>query len=434
MSFLKKNTTWASDDEILSDPLFDDVETPKTNQATKVSNEIDISKLESFINENKRLPQKDSLDLEEINKYVELERIQKENPDAYAKLMEIIPCNLQQDKLTDGINDSLHVKDKKEIKNTSLDDIFDNDDLGLFDDVTSYDNLIVSSHILTKNQTKTISPSIDGHVTSLKQSSSFYKYQKIFDDLKYLLKKQDLGLTPFKAVRRSIDIGDILYYSGYFRLVVDSEDDKEYKLKSNNAFQRRVKIILDDGKEHTPFDASIATQCDKIPDSKRIIALTTEGGQFLSELTNDLCNIKLKKSVKRCTGFIYILKSKSTIPKLQELMECSNLVKIGYSTTPVSERIKNAIHEPTYLCSEVELVTTYKCYDFNPQKLEKAIHLVLSKTKLNVIVKDEKGRKYRPQEWFLIDVATAKEVIEKIIDNTIDNYRIDSVQGRLVKK
>lgn len=60
------------------------------------------------------------------------------------------------------------------------------------------------------------------------------------------------------------------------------------------------------------------------------------------------------------TGYIYMLKSKSTNPDVASI---SHLYKIGYSTTKVEERIKNASQEPTYLMADVSIIIVYNCYD-----------------------------------------------------------------------
>ena len=73
------------------------------------------------------------------------------------------------------------------------------------------------------------------------------------------------------------------------------------------------------------------------------------GGRVISE--------PMDKSIQRLhgvneedikTGYIYVLKSLSKDAKIQTI---ENLYKIGFSSTPIEERIKNAEQEPTYLMS-----------------------------------------------------------------------------------
>ncbi|WP_434082206.1 GIY-YIG nuclease family protein [Escherichia coli] len=48
----------------------------------------------------------------------------------------------------------------------------------------------------------------------------------------------------------------------------------------------------------------------------------------------------------------------------------NNLYKIGYSTTPVMQRIANAENEPTYLMASVQLVSEFECYNMKTHKFE----------------------------------------------------------------
>jgi hypothetical protein len=51
---------------------------------------------------------------------------------------------------------------------------------------------------------------------------------------------------------------------------------------------------------------------------------------------------------------------------------------------------------------------------------------------IELISKD--GQKYRPQEWFSVPLDSAREVIRRIIDGTIIQYRIDNTTGKIIKK
>ena len=44
------------------------------------------------------------------------------------------------------------------------------------------------------------------------------------------------------------------------------------------------------------------------------------------------------------------------------------------------------------------------------------------------------GTTYRPEEWFSVDRDTAVAICEKIVDGSITQYRMDNVQGVVVRK
>ena len=46
---------------------------------------------------------------------------------------------------------------------------------------------------------------------------------------------------------------------------------------------------------------------------------------------------------------------------MQNLIEVT-YNQIGYSTTKVEQRVKNAKNEPTYLMADVEVITSFRCY------------------------------------------------------------------------
>ena len=131
------------------------------------------------------------------------------------------------------------------------------------------------------------------------------------------------------------------------------------------------------------------------------------------------------------SGFIYILKSRSS---KQEIKEIRHLYKIGYSEIAVEERIKNAEIEPTYLMAPVAIVATYKCYNMNPQKLEQLLHNFFGNSCLNVDVFDSKGNRHIPREWFIAPLEVIEQAIAFILTGEIINYRYNPELEKIQKK
>jgi len=44
------------------------------------------------------------------------------------------------------------------------------------------------------------------------------------------------------------------------------------------------------------------------------------------------------------------------------------------------------------------------------------------------------GQKYHPKEWFSVPLDTAREVVRRIIDGTIIQYRMDNTTGKIQLK
>ena len=130
-------------------------------------------------------------------------------------------------------------------------------------------------------------------------------------------------------------------------------------------------------------------------------------------------------------GYIYILKSLSQDDRI---LTKRNLYKIGFSTTTVEKRIKNASQDPTYLMADVQIVSVYEVYNINPHKLEQLIHKFFSVSCLDIDIIDSNGKLHRPKEWFVAPLDVIQKAVELIINGEIVNYRYDVKKERINKK
>lgn len=112
-------------------------------------------------------------------------------------------------------------------------------------------------------------------------------------------------------------------------------------------------------------------------------------------------------------GFIYVLSSLSADPRIQKM---ENLYKVGYCSGDITDRIKNAKNEPTYLMSDVKIELAVRCYNMNVPNLESAIHAFFSKVNVAFEVYDSNGEKHYPREWFVAPLPIIQEVIQLIVD------------------
>lgn len=129
------------------------------------------------------------------------------------------------------------------------------------------------------------------------------------------------------------------------------------------------------------------------------------------------------------TGTIYVLRSLSSNPAILNL---SDLYKIGFSSKNLSQRLKNAAQEPTYLLAEVEVVAEYLTYDLNPQKLELLLHTLFADACLNLDIFDEAGQRYSPREWFVVPLQVIDQAIRLLLNGQIVHYEYDAAQQQLV--
>ena len=131
------------------------------------------------------------------------------------------------------------------------------------------------------------------------------------------------------------------------------------------------------------------------------------------------------------SGWIYILKSKSKHPQIKDIQ---NLYKIGFSSTPVEQRIKNAKNEATYLYDEVTIVGAYKIYNLDVKKFEQLIHRVFATACLDIEFETKNNLRVNTREWFIVPKNVIKEAIELIMNGEIVNYKFDARIQQLIQK
>ena len=131
------------------------------------------------------------------------------------------------------------------------------------------------------------------------------------------------------------------------------------------------------------------------------------------------------------TGYIYVLKSLSEDPKIKAI---DNLFKIGFSTVLVEERVKMASVDPTYLMAPVKIITTFDCYNINPQKLELLLHNFFGSACVNLDIFDADNKRHTPREWFVAPLEIIEKAIGLIVSGGIVNYKYDMERKEIVLK
>lgn len=127
---------------------------------------------------------------------------------------------------------------------------------------------------------------------------------------------------------------------------------------------------------------------------------------------------------------MYVLRSKSDHPFVAE--HRSVLHKIGVTGGDVKSRVANAKKDPTYLLADVEIVATYKLANVNGGALEALLHKFFGSARLDVQLRDRFGSHVEPREWFLVPLPVIDEVIQRMKDETIGDFRYDPETARLV--
>jgi len=301
--------------------------------------------------------------------------------------------------------------EKKEIN--SIDDIFNDDLLGIFDDGEA------QSLFEFKHTPREIARAEADFVARRKPCKNFKDYEEMFKSVQADLACGKRSLLPFKETMLKpgsfyVNQGVLLYlesvdYEGRQWSRGPSEGNRVREFKDG-----RTKTIFENGTSSNMYFRSLAKAL--ISEGK---AVTDNNDETIVEFTEHFSSIT---DEDKEAGYIYVLSSKSTDPKITDI---KNLFKIGYSTTPVESRIKNAEKEPTYLMAPVHIEAEYKTFNMNTQKFEQLLHNFFGASCLNIDIFDEKGRRHMPQEWFIAPLQVIDQAIEMIINEKIIHYKYD---------
>lgn len=207
----------------------------------------------------------------------------------------------------------------------------------------------------------------------------------------------------------SIDVGDFFILDGQFVYVAAKGEEF---VNRNGHPDARLRVIYGNGTESNLLLRSLQRALYKDEAGRRVIK-PEDGGLFANTWNEDDVE----------SGTIYVLRSLSEDRYVAQHRELVH--KIGVTTGSVQARIANAVHDPTYLLADVEVVATYKLGNVHPMKLEGLFHRLFAPARLNVIIKDRFGRSVRPQEWFLVPFHVIEEAVRRLRDGTITQVTYD---------
>ncbi|MBS7120305.1 MAG: GIY-YIG nuclease family protein [Dysgonomonas sp.] len=309
-----------------------------------------------------------------------------------------------------------------EMEKLTLDEILNDDDFGLLDS----DNDL--SIFKLKNVPNLEERAETDFVAQRKPMTEkeFEPYEVMFQKVHKEIKEGKRKILPFHNIEKNLQIGHFYIMEGVLVYLESADLSRtEWEQKSGNRMriEGRTRTIFENGTYSNMLYRSLGKQIQK--NGKMITApeYVVDNQLFVSA--------NLVKEEDLQTGWIYVLKSKSENPQISKLKD---LHKIGFSTQPIDERIKNARNEATYLYAEVKKVATYACFNRNADKLELLLHRFFASACLNIDLYDEKGKRFSPREWFVVPFEVIDEAIQLILNGAIVNYRYDIDKQNIVLK
>lgn len=258
------------------------------------------------------------------------------------------------------------------------------------------------------------------------KEKDFKPYEEMFQKVHLEIKEVKRKILPFRNIEKNLHVGNFYLIEGIM-LYLESADleQAQRELNSGNRIRidGRTRTIFENGTYSNMLYRSLGKQ---IQNSGKLITNTYESMQ-----DEFFVNESLVKEDDIQTGWIYVLKSKSTNP---DILAIKNLYKIGFSTTPIEERIRNAKNEATYLFADVVKVAGYTCYNRNADKLERLLHRFFASVCLNIDLFTEQGQRLMPREWFVAPFEIIEEAIRLILSEEIINYKYDVENEAIVEK
>lgn len=355
-----------------------------------------------FYEENSKEPQFSKIDIHESNLYYALKAL-RESKEKRSALKDYDVYGLLN--VHYGDEEVISIVEDPKVEINSIDDIFKNDPFGL---LSTEESIFDIKHVIPEKEREKAD-----FWARRKPIQDFDKYEPFFKQCHLDLKSGERKLVKFNEA--AIKKGSFFVVDGLLAYVADTY---ELKVGKHSKLDGRIKCVFENGTASNLLFRSLGKALYK--NGQTVTDLLSNTDLIIQSITPDDVE----------AGFIYVLKSKSSNPSVKSV---PNLYKIGFSTTPVEERIKNAPKEPTYLMAGVQIISTYKCFNINPQKFENFIHNFFAKVCLNIDIYDNNGNRHIPREWFSVPLNVIDETINLIISDEIKQYKYDDENEKLLK-
>ena len=309
--------------------------------------------------------------------------------------------------------DYYNLLESEETKSVSVEELISDDPLGLLDGDDEADSIYTLSHVKPSERLR---PDYIAHRKICKDFDLYEEaFQRIHDDLEHgrrrlvEFKEGDLHEGCYYVLR-----GVVLYLEQNLAV----KQKIEYKSGAKVRREGRTRCIFDNGTESSMLYRSLGK------------ALKLDGFCISDLIEKNESSVSIDSTDVQ-NGYIYVLRSLSRAPQIRSIR---NLYKIGYCSGDVTTRIKNAVHEPTYLMNDVEVVLTVRCYNLDVPYLEASIHSFFSNVNVYFEVRDDEGIMHYPKEWFTVPLNIIEEAIPLIVDKKIDSYRYDKNLQMIIQK
>lgn len=375
-------------EDVLNNPFFDNVTAPKKRTTSSDRLIAAFQEVCYFYEQNGRLPNAETerMLFHKLQGILKSEsKIERCRPfDSFGILPKASDIVAEPGAKYEATREPTEEEQLEAILNDPLlAEVKDGENIGLFD---------IPDYMLERMKAREERREAD-YVGSRRPCEDFEKYADGFKEIHEGLRTGKYKLVKFSV--KHLKVGSYFIEDGMIGYLAGLDD---YGLDKFNVRDGRTHIIYENGAESDIKYKTITKN----------LSVTGYSVIDCSDLTSEEFEqmfIITDRDVD--SGTIYVLRSKSTRP---EIAAIKNLYKIGFTATSVESRIANAKNEPTFLCTDVEIVATWKVYNVKSSTFEALIHKLFDCARLGITIDG-----HRPKEWFIVPLP----VIEKAVVNII---------------
>ena len=362
-----------------------------------------IREVNQFFERIGRVPASEAADHEEMKLGVLWENLVRKGADADLAeedrngLLSVPPLTLTAKPATPE-RDWREEPDADEVP-TSLDDIFDDDELDVSDAFTTIRHVTPAEDRLVPDHRAEFYPCHD-----------FEKFRDMFSEVQTALEAGDRevrSITHNEEIR--VDEGSLFVRKGLLTYVAEKAEMTARAGKRDH----RLRTIFSNGTESDPLLSSFRKA---LADDATARAIHRHGvGAMDPDWEADRIDL---------TGTVYVVRSKSKEPAIAEVSNI--LLKIGVTTQEVQRRLADARNDPTFLLAPVEVVATYDLVNLSWRKVEQLLHRFFDAARpRDLWIMDRFGKKVRPREWFYVLPGHVSRAVQAIRDGNLHELEYD---------
>lgn len=279
----------------------------------------------------------------------------------------------------------------------SLDDIFTDDEDDVHEAVVKIRNVTPASERQSPD-----------HRADLYICKDFEIFEKGFEEMQARLDAEERVATPIREGEEiNVQEGDHFVHRGLLAYVAEKT---ELSRRSGKPDQR-LRIIFSNGTENDPLMSSFrkALAADK---TARLIH-RPGFGPLDPEWAGDRLEI---------TGTVYVARSLSDDPEIKQIRHF--LHKVGVTSQNVKRRVADARNDPTFLMAPVEIVATYELHNLERSKVENLLHRFFEPSRPSKLtITDRFGKTINPREWFYVLPEHVSRAVQLIKNKSLHQYR-----------